>query len=182
MTEDRGTSIFFFAPFVSSTMRVEPAWIDYNGHMNMAYYHVLFDRAVEEGFGLAGLGQDYLEERNASFFAAEIHTLYKRELTVRDHVRVTLQLIDFDEKRLHFYMEIRHAEEGWVAATCEEMSLHVDMETRRVTPFPDDILANLAVMKAAHARLARPPALGRVIGIPSKTGMMEPMLATGTRH
>jgi acyl-CoA thioester hydrolase len=149
--------------------------------MNMAYYHVLFDRAVEEGFGLAGLGQDYLEERNASFFAVEIHTLYKRELTVLDQVRVTLQLIDYDEKRLHFYMEIRHAEEGWVSATCEAMSLHVDMETRKVTPFPDDILTNLAVMKAAHSRLARPPALGRVIGIPSPT-MREPMLATGTRH
>jgi acyl-CoA thioester hydrolase len=182
MTEDRTAAIFFFAPFVSSTMRVEPAWIDYNGHMNMAYYHVLFDRAVDEGFGLAGLGQDYLEERNLSFFAAETHTLYKRELTVRDRVRVTLQLIDFDEKRLHFYMEIRHAEEGWVAATCEEMSLHVDMETRKVTPFPDDIMANLSVMRAAHARLARPAALGRVIGIPSKSAPMEPMLATGTRH
>jgi acyl-CoA thioester hydrolase len=150
--------------------------------MNMAYYHVLFDRAVEEGFSLVGLGQDYLEERKASFFAAEIHTVYKRELKVRERVRVTLQLIDHDEKRLHFYMEIRHAEEGWVSATCESMSLHVDMETRKVTPFPDDILANLAVMKAAHARLPRPLALGRVIGIPGRGEMPEALLATGTRH
>jgi acyl-CoA thioester hydrolase len=58
---EKRTPVFFFAPFVSSTMRVEPAWIDYNGHMNMAYYHVLFDRAVEEGFSLVGLGHDYLE-------------------------------------------------------------------------------------------------------------------------
>ena len=63
MAEERTAPIFFFAPFVSSTMEVEPAWIDYNGHMNMAYFHVLFDRAVEEGFSLVGLGQDYLEER-----------------------------------------------------------------------------------------------------------------------
>ena len=75
--------IFFFAPFVSSTMEVSPAWIDYNGHMNMAYYHVLFDRAVEEALGLLGLGQDYLEERKASYFTAEIATLYKRELQAR---------------------------------------------------------------------------------------------------
>jgi acyl-CoA thioester hydrolase len=182
MTDDRTATIFFFAPFVSSTMRVEPAWIDYNGHMNMAYYHVLFDRAVEEGFSLVGLGHEYLEERKLSFFAAEIHTLYRRELTARDRVRVTLQLIDYDEKRLHFYMEIRHAEEGWVAATCEEMSLHVDMATRKVCPFPDDIQTNLAVMKAAHARLPRPVALGRVIGIPGKTGMPETLMASGTRH
>ncbi|WP_194164659.1 thioesterase family protein [Microvirga thermotolerans] len=183
---DERAPVFFFAPFVSSTMRVQPAWIDYNGHMNMAYYHVLFDRAVEEAFGLVGLGQDYLEERNASFFAAEAHTLYKRELRAKDAVRVTLQLIDFDEKRLHFYMEIRHAAEGWLSATSEGLSLHVDMATRKVAPFPDDILANLAIMKATHARLARPQTLGRVIGIPGRTEALnplrEPALASGTRH
>ncbi|HEY8380682.1 MAG TPA: thioesterase family protein [Microvirga sp.] len=183
MSDNRTAPIFFFAPFVSSTMRIEPSWIDYNGHLNMAYYHVLFDRAVDEGFGVVGLGHDYLEERNASYFAAEVHTLYKRELKLGDSVRVTLQLIDFDEKRLHFYMEIRHATEGWVAASSENLSLHVDMTTRKVRPFPEDILGNLAVMKTAHNRLARPAALGRVIGIPGKSAEMpEPMLATGTRH
>jgi acyl-CoA thioester hydrolase len=179
---EKRVPVFFFAPFVSSTMQVAPAWIDYNGHMNMAYYHVLFDRAVDEGFGLAGLGQDYVEERKASFFAAEVHTVYKRELKVRDEVRVTLQLVDFDEKRIHYYLEIRHATEGWVAAVMEGLSLHMDMETRKVAPFPDDITANLAVMKAAHARLAKPQALGRVIGIPSRSAQAEVLLATGTCH
>ena len=174
--------VFFFAPFVSSTMRVEPAWIDYNGHMNMAYYHVLFDRAVDEAFGLVGLGQEYLAERKASFFAAEIHTLYRRELRMHDTARATLQLIDYDEKRIHYYMEIRHAAEGWVAATMEGLSLHVDMETRKVSPFPDDIAANLAVMKAAHARLARPQAQGRIIAIPARHDLPETLAASGTRH
>jgi acyl-CoA thioester hydrolase len=180
MTVKRTAPIFFFAPFVSSTMRIDPQWIDYNGHMNMAYYHVLFDRAVDEAFEIVGLGQDYLERRNASFFTAEIHTLYKRELKVTDQVRVTLQLVAFDEKRLHIYEEIRHASEGWVSATCEVLSLHVDMETKKVTAFPDDIYANLTVMKASHARLARPAALGRSIGIPRRE--KERLLATGTRH
>jgi acyl-CoA thioester hydrolase len=174
--------IFFFAPFVSAPMRVEPAWIDYNGHMNMAYYHVLFDRAVDEAFEIVGFGPHYVEEREASFFTAEVHTLYKRELTVHDVTRTTLQLIDFDEKRLHYYMEIRHAEEGWVAATSENLSLHVDMTTRKVTPFPDDILANLAVMKAAHGPLARPPVLGHIIGLTSARESARPKERAGTRH
>lgn len=182
MTDERSAPIFFFAPFVSSTMRVEPAWIDYNGHLNMAYYHVLFDRAVEEGFGLIGLGQEYMEERGASYFAAEVHVLYRRELKAHEEVRATLQLVDHDEKRLHFYMELRHAREGWVAATCEQLALHVDMGSRKVTPFPEDILRNLAVMKAAHARLARPAALGRVIAVPGWRESPEPMMAAGTRH
>ena len=51
----------FFAPFVSSVMRVEPQWIDYNGHLNMAYYNVLFDRAVDEAYELLGIGADYVD-------------------------------------------------------------------------------------------------------------------------
>jgi acyl-CoA thioester hydrolase len=179
---EKKTPVFFFAPFVSSTMRVEPSWIDYNGHMNMAYYHVLFDRALDEGFSLLGLGPDYVEERRASFFAAEVHTLYRRELKVRDQVRVTLQLVDYDEKRIHYYMETRHALEGWVAASMEGLSLHVDMKTRKVSPFPSDIAANLAVMKAAHAHLSKPQALGRIIGIPDRLERHEAALAAGTRH
>ncbi len=61
MADDRPASVFFFAPFVSSTMAIEPGWIDYNGHLNMAYYHVLFDRAVDEAFGVVGLGPDYMD-------------------------------------------------------------------------------------------------------------------------
>lgn len=173
--------VFFFAPFVSSTMRVEPQWIDYNGHLNMAYYHVIFDRAVDEAYELVGLGPDYTEARKASCFVAEIHTLYRRELKVRDTVRVTLQLLGFDEKRLHTYQEIRHVTEGWVAATSENLSLHVDMESKKVIPFPEDIHANLAVMRAAHARLSQPSAIGRVIGL-SRKGTDEPARAAGTRH
>jgi acyl-CoA thioester hydrolase len=58
----------------------------------------------------------------------------------------------------------------------------MDMQTRKVAPFPDDIAANLAIMKAAHARLAKPQALGRVIGIPSRIAQAEALLATGTCH
>ncbi|KMO29212.1 thioesterase [Methylobacterium variabile] len=168
MADDRPASVFFFAPFVSSTMAIEPGWIDYNGHLNMAYYHVLFDRAVDEAFGVVGLGPDYMEAGRGTTFAAEVHVRYRRELVLDDPVRVTLQLIAFDEKRLHFYAEIRHATEGWVAATSENLSLHVDPVSRRVAPFPDDILANLGVMLSSHARLPRPDDLGRVIGIPAR--------------
>ena len=82
-----------------------------------------------------------------------------------DPVRVTVQLLDFDEKRLHFFMMLRHATDGWVSATSENLSLHVDMGSRKVTPFPSDILANLAIMKAMHARMPRPEDAGRTISI-----------------
>lgn len=171
MKDEIRAPALFFAPFVSSAMRVEPQWIDYNGHLNMAYYHLLFDRAADEVFSLVGMSQDYVESRNASFFAAECHTLYKRELTTGDVVRVTAQLIAFDEKRLHYYLEMRHAGEGWLAATSENLSLHVDMSSRKVTPFPADILANLALMKAAHGMMPLPATIGRMVGMPKKASI-----------
>ena len=173
------------APFVSRVMDIQKDWIDYNGHLNMAYYHVLFDRAVDEVFSLVGLTRDYVETRHASTFTAECHVLYKRELTEGDFVRVTAQLIAFDDKRLHYYLEMRHANEGWLAATSENMSLHVDMVHRRVTPFPPDILANLALMKAAHSMMPLPATIGRIIGMPEKRAIQVEDQAepeTETRH
>lgn len=171
ISNDIRAPVLFFAPFVSSVMRVEPQWIDFNGHLNMAYYHVLFDRAVDEVFSLVGLDRHYLETRHASTFTAECHVLYKRELTEGDLVRVTAQMVAYDDKRLHYYLEMRHANEGWLAATSENLSLHVDMTTRKVTPFPADILASLALMKAAHGMMPLPATIGRIIGMPKKTAI-----------
>ncbi len=103
----------FFAPFVSSVMRVEPAWIDYNGHLNMAYYNVLLDRAVDEAFMLIGCGPDYVQGRQHSCFTAEVHVRYLRELHADDAVRVTFQLLDYDSKRMHYFEQLFHAAEGF---------------------------------------------------------------------
>jgi acyl-CoA thioester hydrolase len=156
----------FAAPFVSSAMRVDPAWIDYNGHLNMAYYNVLFDRAVDEVFELLGCGVDYVKARKHSCYTAEVHVRYLRELHVGDAVKVTWQLIDYDAKRMHYFEQLLHAGEGWLSATSENMSLHVDMEAGKTAPFPADVAERLAAMRASHARLPRPEAVGRRIAMP----------------
>src|ERR1044072_9058105 len=139
MLDRRDLYPLFFAPFVSSLMRVEKDWIDYNGHLNMAYYNVLFDRAVDEAFELIGCGLDYVKARRHSCFTAEIHVRYLRELSAGDPVRVTFQLLDYDSKRLHYFEQLFHAEEGWVSATSENMTLHVDMEAKKVARLPEDV-------------------------------------------
>ena len=168
MLDRRDLEPVFFAPFVSSPMRVEPGWIDYNGHLNMAYYSVLFDRAVDEVFELLGCGLDYVKTRKQSCFTAEVHVRYLRELHAGDSVRA-FQLLDYDAKRMHFFEQLFHASEGWVAATSENMSLHVDMTAGKTTPFPDDVARGLARMKASHANLPRPEAAGRRIAMPEKS-------------
>jgi len=158
----------FLAPFVSSVMQVEQAWIDYNGHLNMAYYNVLFDRAVDEAYELLGCGLAYLEETRHSTFTAEVHVRYLRELNASDPVRVTFQLLDYDAKRMHYFERLFHAEEDWLSATSENMALHVDMTARKTAPFPDFIVARLERMKAAHAKLAVPDGVGRRIAMPGR--------------
>ncbi len=157
----------FFAPFVSSVMKVEPAWIDYNGHLNMAYYNVLFDRAVDEAFELLGCGAAYVK-RGYSTFTAEVHVRYLRELHEGDPVRVTFQLLSFDDKRMHYFEQLFHAEEGWVSATSENMTLHVDMAKKKTAPFPSEVTRALALMKSAHAQLPLPEAVGRKIDMPGR--------------
>jgi acyl-CoA thioester hydrolase len=165
MTDHSKAATAFSAPFVAATMRVEPGWIDYNGHLNMAYYNVLFDRAVDEVYELLGCGLAYVEATRHSCFTAEVHLRYLRELHAGDPVRVTVQLLGFDAKRMHYFEELFHAEEGWLAATSENMALHVDMAAKKTAIFPAAIAANLSRMKAAHAGLPIPQGAGRRINM-----------------
>src|SRR6266576_2130947 len=115
------------APFLSSLMQIEPQWIDYNGHLNMAYYNVMFDRAIDELWLKLGIGPGYMRERQGSTFTAECHVRYLREIHLGDPLQVSILLVGADEKRLHTFEELRHASEGWLSATSENMTIHIDM-------------------------------------------------------
>ena len=154
--------------FRSSMMSVSPEWIDFNGHMNMAYYNVLFDRCADEVYPQLGFGPDYAATRKLTTYTAEFHVCYVRELHVNNRVSCTFQMIDYDEKRFHCYQELYH-EDGWLAATAEALTLHIDMTGPRVTPMPADVAEKVAAMHTAHAALPRPDRVGRSIGIRRKT-------------
>jgi acyl-CoA thioester hydrolase len=149
-------------------MAIEPGWVDYNGHLNMAYYNVLFDRACDAFVVEAGLGPDYLATRGCSYMTAEIHVCYLREVFLTDPVRVRTRILDLDAKRLHLFSELIHAEDGWVSATSEQMYLHLDMAARRVVPWPDDLRAGLEALWAPTRGLPLPTRAGRRIGIARK--------------
>jgi acyl-CoA thioester hydrolase len=155
-------------PFLSSVMRIEPQWIDYNGHLNMAYYNVLFDRAIDELWLELGIGPTYMKERHGSTFTAECHVRYLREIHQDDPVRVAILLVAADEKRLHTFEELRHASEGWLSATSENITLHVDIIARKTAPFPPDIRARIEAVAEAHRSVPRPDGIGRAIAMPRK--------------
>jgi acyl-CoA thioester hydrolase len=168
LADGRKNSMVFEAPFRSPPYKVEEQWIDYNGHFNMAYYNVLFDRAGDEVFALLDLGPDYVRRANCSFFTLEAHVTYVRELHAGDAVCIHTQFIDVDAKRVHYVQEMRHAAEGWLACVSENMVMHVDLEAKKSAPFPAEVMQKIAAARRAHAGLPLPPQVGHRISIPRR--------------
>ena len=156
------------APFAGRIQNVEDQWTDYNGHFNMAYYNVLFDRAGDEAFAAVGLGPDYVKQHNASFFTLESHNTYVRELHAGDQVRIETQFLDRDTKRVHYVQQMFHATGGWLSCVTELIIMHVDMTLKKSAPFPAAVQASIDSMYEAHRNLAVPPQVGHRIGIPRK--------------
>lgn len=151
------------APFASAGAVVRPEWIDYNGHMNVGYYHVVFDLAAEAFFEFLGFTPDFRRSHDATTFALESHLNFLREVKEGDALRFEARLLDHDAKRIHFYQEMFHAGEGYLAASCESLSANVSQAERRTAPMHAALLERLAQVKAAHAALARPWQIGHVI-------------------
>ena len=155
------------APHRSSLLTVKPEWIDYNGHLNMAYYNVLFDNAADELFADFGFGDDYIKRTGYSTFSAEFHVCYLREIHEGNQVYITSQLLDFDEKRFHFFQELYH-EDGWLSATGEGLGLHVELAGPKVVPMPPETYDKMVTIYENHRQLPRPARAGRSIGIQRK--------------
>ena len=153
------------APFSGARERVRKEWIDYNGHLNVGYYHVAFDAASDHFFDFLGLTAGFREQNQGSTFALESHLNFLREVKEGDSLRFEARLIDFDAKRIHFYMEMLHADEGYLAASYESLSAYVSMATRRTAPMPAALLDRLAAVRAAHSVLPRPWQLGHAISV-----------------
>ena len=122
---------------------MRPEWIDHNGHLNLAYYILLFDEATDALWGPLGLGQAI---RAAGFgtFAVETHTQYRAELMEGETVGVRSAVLGADGKRLHVAHEMRRMRDGVVSAQQELLYLCVNMETRRAAAWPGEIGARLA--------------------------------------
>ncbi len=155
------------APLELHSEVVRPEWIDYNGHMNVAYYVLAFDHACDAFLDYVGMDEAYRARTGGSTFAVECHVTYQREVGEGDALRFSIQLLGYDEKRIHFFVRMFHADDGFLAATTEWLSLHVVLPARRVAAMPTEIASSLAEIYAVHRDLPPPPEAGRVIRAPS---------------
>jgi acyl-CoA thioester hydrolase len=148
---------------------VRKEWIDYNGHLNDGYYAVAFSLAAETFLDYIGLYLDYREKTQCSIYTVETHILYLRELKEHAPLEISCRLLGFDTKRIHIFQEMRHAEAGYVAATCEVMFLHVNQKgIARSAAIPDETQVLLAEMLAEHSKQGTPVQAGRSIVLKHK--------------
>lgn len=147
---------------------VSPEWVDYNGHMNVAYYVLIFDHATDAFLEHIGMNEDLRRETGSSVFVAEAHITYDNEVMEGEKVYVTSQVLDYDEKRLHLFHTMYNAKDDSLCATNELMILQVNLNTRKVGPFIDHVQTRIGDIYKAHQSIAAPDKKGRVIGIRRK--------------
>lgn len=150
--------------YISSGV-VKPDWIDANNHMNVAWYVLAFDLAVDSLWDQFGIDDDYITVSRRSTFAVESHVNYRRELLESDPYIVHAQILAYDEKRIHQYQYLYHAEKQFLAATSEWMNLHVDLRTRRVSPWPVEVLDNISAFAASQSDTRCPAGAGKCMAV-----------------
>jgi carnitine 3-dehydrogenase len=148
----------------ASTRRVPPEWVDYNGHVHESRYLQLFADATDALLGELGVDADYLA-RGASYFTVETHLSHLRQLEAGDCVRVTTQILDSDEKRLHVFHVLFREGEIDPLATAEQMLLHVDTRSGRAAPAREPVREHVAELARRHGELPRPERAGRSIRV-----------------
>lgn len=138
-------------------------WLDYNEHMNVAYYLKAFDDAGEGLTLVIGMGAEYTRRTNNSWAALESHITFQNEALLGDELRIESRVLDFDDKKMHIYQEMFRGDE--LLATHEQLGLHFDTAARRGSVFTPSVRDNLEHLHGAQAQLARPAAVGRSIGL-----------------
>jgi acyl-CoA thioester hydrolase len=117
---------------------IKKEWTDYNNHMNMAYYVLVFDQIWEIILEKFKMGEQSAKSTKMSTMVVETHTTYNNEVKEGDEVEINLTFFDHDKKRLHFKMEMIEKSSKKLSATLEMLSLYIDLDKRRVTEFEDE--------------------------------------------
>ncbi|MFD2206367.1 thioesterase family protein [Kiloniella antarctica] len=150
-------------PLVSYRGKVPSDWLDYNGHMNVSYYMRVFCDATDQFLVFFGADPAYRDRTKCSTFVVENHVNYIRELHHNSRMRVETRLLGFDHKKLSYHHSLYNDDEGYLAATSEWISVHVDLENRSSCPMAEELLDNLEKILELQRSLPLPLHIGRSV-------------------
>ena len=116
---------------------IKKEWTDYNNHMNMAYYVMVFDQIWENMLEKFTMGENSAKTNKRSTMVVETHTTYNNEVKQGEEVEINVTFFNHDKKRLHFKLEMIETSSKKLSATLESLSLYIDLDKRKVTEFED---------------------------------------------
>jgi len=120
------------------TTKIINEWTDYNGHMNLAFYILVFDKGAEKILSKFKMGEQSAKTTKRSTMAVESHTTYNNEVKENEEVNVYLSYFDHDKKRLHYKLEMYEKSKNILSATTEVVSLYIDLNIRKVAEFENE--------------------------------------------
>ena len=121
-----------------ATKKIIKEWTDYNGHMNLSYYILVFDMGAEVILSKFKMGEQSAKAEKRSTMVVETHTTYNQEVKEGDEVDVFLSHFDHDKKRLHYKLEMYEKDKNVLSSATEVLSLYIDLNLRKVTEFEDE--------------------------------------------
>ena len=150
MTRQNKTDKILSSPYKTRNQKVLPEWIDYNGHMNVAYYTLAFDKALDFFFeDVLGIGPSFVEKNKEGPFALKASYNYFSELLEEEIFFVDISILDFDSKRVHLFGEMRKDKSLELSAVFETVLMNMDLSARAVKQYPDRVLELFSIFKAS---------------------------------
>ena len=121
-----------------TTKKIINEWTDYNNHMNLSYYILLFDMGAEQILSKFHMGEHSAKTTKKSTMVVETHTTYNNEVKEGEEVEINLSYFDHDKKRLHYKLEMYEKSKNILSATTEVLSLYIDLNFRKVAEFEEE--------------------------------------------
>ena len=150
MTLQNKTDKTLSSPYSTRNQKVLSEWIDYNGHMNVAYYTLAFDKALDFFFeDVLGIGPSFVEKNKEGPFALKASYNYFSELLEGEHFFVDISILDFDFKRVHIFGEMRKDKSLELSAVFETVLMNMDLSARKVKQYPDRVLELFGLFKSS---------------------------------
>ena len=150
MTRQNKTDKILSSPYKTRNQKVLPEWIDYNGHMNVAYYTLAFDKALDFFFeDVLGIGPSFVEKNKEGPFALKASYNYFSELLEEEILFVDISIIDFDSKRVHVFGEMRKDKSLELSAVFETVLMNMDLSARTVKQYPDRVLELFRIFRSS---------------------------------
>ena len=166
MTRDNKGEVTFTPPFRTKNQTVLTEWIDYNGHMNVAYYTLAFDKALDFFFeDVLGIGPSFVEKNKEGPFALKASYNYFSELLVGESFFVDISILDFGSKRVHLFGEMRKEKSLELSAVFETVLMNMDLRARKVKQYPDGVLDLFSSFKSSLVQGNIPIEIGKKISL-----------------